>query len=161
MGDAKFDDWFNGNLDKSFIGQVMGRIDPTKKTVLYMPTHSDLSSAAALKNALGDVSGKYNVIIKFHHLTVYEDEDLIADYSRNKNFIIFDDTVDSLSLFSVCDAVLSDNSSAVLEALLLRKPVVAGDFFGKEYFDTHGEKFFYKNYPRWPVTYYESVEQIA
>ena len=48
-------------------------LDPKKKTILYLSTHSDTSLAKTagldIFKALGDLSSKYNVLAKFHPLS--------------------------------------------------------------------------------------------
>ena len=44
IGFPKFDNWFNGKIDDTTIKELKSKIDPRKKTILYLPTHGALSS---------------------------------------------------------------------------------------------------------------------
>jgi hypothetical protein len=159
VGNPRFDDWFNNKFDQEFISETKKKLDPNKKTILYLPTHREFSSIDALAKPLVKLSREYNIIVKIHYITAIEEPEKMKKF-KNERIIVFDDTIDTLPLFKICDAVLSDNSGAMAEALLIGKPLVAADFWGEEFLDIeHRSKFFYKNRARHPSTYSGSLEQ--
>lgn len=159
VGNTRFDDWFNDAVDKDYIKTLRTKLDSSKKTILYLPTHSELSSLEALENTLSGMRSKFNVLIKLHHLTVYH-EPAILDSLLKKNFIVFDDTADSLPLYKIADVILGDNSSANFEALFFKKPLVITDFLDKEFFEAHRMRFgYYKSNVGAPQVYANSMEQ--
>lgn len=157
VGNPKFDDWFS---DRKKINKLANlNIDGRKKTVLYLPTHSDLCSIEYIAEELGQISQKYNVIAKLHYYTSHEEPERIELLEKGGITILKDDC-DLLDLLSIADAVLSDNSSAIFDAILADKPVIATDFWSDEFIDLEHSRF--KTYRRGiskSLTYSESIEQ--
>lgn len=127
IGSPKFDDWFNRNLDEDFIAQIRARLDPKKKTILYLPTHGSYSSLYPFTDAILAVSNRYNVIVKLHHWNKLTELEPLKRLKENQNIFLFDETDDILPLFFMADIVVSDSSSASLEAVLIDKPLVILD----------------------------------
>jgi hypothetical protein len=160
IGVPKFDDWFNNTLDNVFLEDVKKKLDSKKKTVLYLPTHSDLGSIKDLASSLKILAQKYNIITKLHYFNVTDEPDLV-DSLRSKDIILLEDDVDLLPLFKLADVVLSDNSSAIFDSILADKPTVVTDFNDKEFFDkTHKEIKRYRRGVTRATTYSGSIEQI-
>lgn len=127
VGVPKFDDWFNGTVDKLEVIKLESLIDKNKKTVLYLPTHGGLSSLYKFGESVAGLRGKYNVLIKFHHNNRFVDKEIVEKLKRNSEILFSDDADDVLPLFKIADAVLSDSSSAMLEAILVDRPLVILD----------------------------------
>lgn len=95
-----------------------------KPILLYLPTYGDLSSIDELINIFNNLKNKYYIIIKFHHGTIFlnNEKDRLEQLKS-----LADEWYDlntSLSyLLSKCDIVLSDNSGAIFEALYNDVPV--------------------------------------
>jgi hypothetical protein len=161
VGNPKFDDWFNNELDYESIKEIIPKISNNKKTILYLPTHSDLSSLGSLIDELKVISNLYNVIVKMHYFTIREEPEKMRDLS-NEKIIILQDDCDLLPLLKVSDVVLSDNSSAIFDAILADKPLVVTDFISKKDLDTkHKKIFMYKRGKSSPLTYSGSIEQLV
>lgn len=162
VGNPKFDDWFNGEIDKEVISEINQKIDRSKRNILYLPTHSDLDSIIELSEELKKLSSSYNVIVKLHYHTV-RDEKHKVDILRHKNIILLNDDYDLLPLLNISDIVISDNSSAIFDVILADKPIVVTDFLSADYFDTAHQK--PRQYRRssnaQPLTYSGSIEQIV
>jgi CDP-glycerol glycerophosphotransferase (TagB/SpsB family) len=160
VGNPKFDDWFSKNLDQELIEKIKNQLDPLKKTLLYLPTHSDLSSIDLIAENLREMTSKFNVLIKFHYYNVYEEKERLHKFSQ-KEILKFDDSTDLLVLLGIADVVLSDNSSVIFDTILADKPIVVADFWSKDFLDTDFKKV--KSYRRgWsgPLTYSGSIEQL-
>jgi glycosyltransferase involved in cell wall biosynthesis len=134
MGNPRFDDWFSGKITENTVAYLRKRLDPNKKTLLYMPTHSELSSLEFAATAIAQLTGSYNLIIKYHPLSLTAETErletfrrTIAKYDPNAKPIWVDDTIDNQHLLFVADAVISDNSGAVFDALLVDKPLILLD----------------------------------
>lgn len=126
VGNPKFDDWFNGELDGAFLNQVKTKLNPAKKTVLYLPTHDSqkgMSSLSILQKADQAILNEYNFILKLHYLTRLEEPRLVEEL-ENAGYIIFDERHDILPLLKTADLILSDNSGAIFDAILADKPIV-------------------------------------
>lgn len=158
VGNPRFDSWFKDDLDRHFIEEVKAKLDPLKRTFLYVPTYGSLSTLDILSRSLAELKDKFNVMVKLHHRTVYEEPQWLA-FFREKGIIVVDEMADTLPLYKIADAVLGDNSSAVFEALLVKKPLVIAGFHGKEFFEKYPRQFYFKNRFQRPQTYLGSIEQ--
>src|SRR5690606_14937023 len=107
------------------LAAVRSRLDPGKKTLVYLPTWGDLNTSNAFAEALDSFSGRFNIIVRPHHLASIRDKD---DRSRLPGLIYSDSFPPMLDLGlylqEVADVVASDMSGAIFDALYCRKPVV-------------------------------------
>src|SRR3989344_311069 len=159
VGNPRFDDWFKDTVDVSAIKEIKSRLDPEKKTILYLPTHSDLSSIDVLAKEVGRLKEAYNVLVKLHHYTPREEPERTARMEAQGVIVVHDDT-DPLPLLKVADAVISDNSSAIFDAILADKPLVLADFWDKDELDVEHRKIKkLRRGFRGALTYSESIEQ--
>ncbi len=160
VGYPKFDDWFNGALDENFISEIKKKLDPSKKTILYLPTHGDLSSIDELVGELRKNAPYYNILVKPHYYTPLEEPDRIKKLQR-AGILLFQDESDILPFFKVVDIVVSDNSSGIFDAILADKPVVVTDFLTKAYLNGDHKKLksFKFRLPEGALTYSGSIEQ--
>ena len=159
VGNPKFDDWFNNNFDEELLDRLKGRLNPHKKTILYLPTHSDLCSIDELAKELKRVAKIHNIIVKLHYYTPREESDRVRKL-QDPNIICLNDDADLITLLKVADVVLSDNSSAIFDAILADKPLIVTDFVAKEFLDrTHRQKRQYRRGKPTELTYSGSIEQ--
>jgi hypothetical protein len=159
VGNPKFDDWFNNNLDKNFLEEIESDLRKEKKTVLYLPTHGDLCSIDFLEEELKKLTSKYNVIAKIHYFTIREEPGLMERLKKS-GIVIYGDNADLLPLLKVSDVVISDNSSAIFDAILADRPLVVTDFISDKYLDIDHKRL--KQTSRGPMgalTYSGSIEQ--
>jgi len=158
VGNPKYDDWFNGKITSDRLS-FLNQINKEKKTVLYLPTHSDLCSIDQLASALKKISNIYNIIVKLHYYTPREEPERVKMLEHTR-IIILKDNVDLLKLLKISDVVISDNSSAIFDAILADKPILTTDFLSKDFFDIEHRKI--KAYRRGlssALTYSGSIEQ--
>ncbi|MBI2054961.1 MAG: glycosyltransferase [Candidatus Sungbacteria bacterium] len=168
VGNPRFDDWFNRSTKSSSASYIEKRIDSSKKTVFYVPTHGSLSSLEKMPGALFDLNKLYNVIIRPHPLTLYTErerfmrfKEAVEKQDRTGKIVWLDDTVDLIDILFVSDIVISDNSGAIFDAVLVDKPLVLLDFLKEDFFESE-----LKNIKQWkpdlstrPLTYSQSIEQ--
>ncbi|MBY0293947.1 CDP-glycerol glycerophosphotransferase family protein [Patescibacteria group bacterium] len=160
VGNPKFDDWFNGTLDEVKILQIKEKLDPRKKTLLYVPTHGDLSSVDQLAGELDKVAEFYNIIAKPHYYTRREEPERIKLLGNQKFLLLNDEEEDLLPLLKVADIVLSDNSSVIFDAVLVDKPVIVADFWDTEFLDfAHKELRKTRLGKKAAATFSDSIEQ--
>lgn len=163
VGVPKFDDWFNKTIDEDLINRVQKLLDPAKKTVLYLPTHGGLSSLYKFGSAVRDLSGGYNLLVKFHHHNFLSETKIVKEFQTNQKIFTFSEKDDVLPLFLLADIVISDSSSAALETILVDKPLVLLDTVSgnevawKQHIE--GEEFNGMWYSG-ALTHSESMEQI-
>lgn len=96
-----------------------------KPNLLFLPTFGGVSSIEDIDNStINTLKRKYNVIVKAHHAVQYKDGES-DNYEKIKN--IADDFYESdtplLALLAEADVVLSDNSSAIFDAIYAEIPV--------------------------------------
>lgn len=123
-GNPRFDAYFEGRLDPNVLGRIRARLDPDKKTVLFLPTWGDLSSRELFSSALGKIARQFNVLYRPHHLTTIR-ESRDATLSGVICESEFEAVLDIGPYFmSVADCVVSDMSGAIFDGLYCGKPVV-------------------------------------
>ncbi len=160
VGYPKFDDWFNNALDENLITEIRKKLDLSKKIILYLPTHGDLSSVDALADELIKSTPAYNVIVKPHYYMPYEESERMKKL-EHPGIHLFQDKNDFLPFLKIADVVVSDNSSAIFDAILADKPVVVTDFLSEEYLNKEHKKLksFQFRLPEGALTYSQSIEQ--
>lgn len=161
VGNPKFDDWFNDEIDYSFLREINENIIKDRKTLLYLPTHGNLSSLKELISELKLMLNFYNVIVKMHYVTTQEEPETIKELS-DIGIIVVQDDFDLLPLLKVSDVVLSDNSSAIFDAILADKPLVVTDFISGVELDIKYKKLSDSSRGSvGPLTYSGSIEQLV
>lgn len=160
VGNPKFDDWFSGSVKKEISRTNFAR--GKKKTILYMPTYGKLSSLALLYPALKKVAEEYYIIIKFHHNTSTHEHEFVARYADIQGIRLCDDRDDSLPLLAETDLVISDNSGAIFDAVIMDKPMVLIDFLDDETVNASSSNLYYREGGRSAgvVTDRDSFEQV-
>ncbi|MCW9054817.1 MAG: CDP-glycerol glycerophosphotransferase family protein [Candidatus Pacebacteria bacterium] len=159
VGNPKFDDWFNKTLDNNVTKIIRDRLDPDKQTVLYLPTHSDLCSIDELAEELKELASDYNVIVKLHYYTIREEPERVKKLT-DERIILYKDDTDLLQLFKVANVVLSDNSSAIFDAILADKPIITTDFHSNDFLDVEHKKIKDRRRGKtMALTYSNSIEQ--
>ena len=137
VGAPQYDDWFSGIFDEARFSSIKQHLDVSKKTILYLPTHDLLSSVEFITPHLKPLISQYNLIIKPHHITIWEDKITMEKLrsAETKGAIVLDDKYCDLSLlFRLADVVLGDNSGSIFEAILVNKPVVLVDILPVGFF---------------------------
>ena len=144
VGNHKFDDWFSGAVNREETENIMARLDPSKKTILYLPTHSGLSSLHNYASAVALLRKKYNVLAKLHRHSWLSEANASVRLLQD-GVLMYGSKDDLLSLIAVADAVITDSSSVSLEVLLSGKPMIILDVVSldKEAWRKHqeGEEF--------------------
>lgn len=158
IGNPKFDDFYNSNLDKQLLSSIA--LDPRKKTILYLPTHSDLSSFKEVLPKLIGLSPVFNVIVKMHYYLEIEESTFVQSLDINK-IVLLKDNADLLSLLAVSDIAISDNSSAIFDVIQADKPLLVADFWDDDFIDSqHKVPGSYKRGIGGALTYSGSIEQV-
>lgn len=158
IGNPKFDDFYQNNLDKDLLSKI--NLDNRKKTILYLPTHSDLSSFRDVLPKLSALSSEYNVLVKMHYYLEREESEFIQELNL-KTITLFNDDTDLITLLTVCDIAISDNSSAIFDVIQADKPVLVADFWDEDFLDAqHKKPIFYKRGKGGALTYSDSIEQL-
>jgi hypothetical protein len=157
IGNAKFDDFYNDDLDYALVQNL--RLSKSKKTILYLPTHSNLGSFRQVMPELIKLKDKYNILVKIHYFIEREESEFIAELNLTGLHFLKDD-VDLSPLLKVCDLAISDNSSVIFDVIQADKPLLLEDIWNEEFFEKDiqglGKA---KRGITAPLTYPDSIEQ--
>jgi hypothetical protein len=124
MGYPRYDRFFSERMDLSNI-RCEFRVSESKKTVLWMPTlGGDYSSIPLFAAPLSTMCEKYNIIVRPHPLSFYQEKDYIALLEK-LNFNIDRNALrDMNELFAVADVILVDNGGTPFSAIFLGKNII-------------------------------------
>lgn len=109
------------------------QLENGKKNVLYCPTWADISSLNLFLNGpIQALSEQYNIFIKLHHNLQINQENMV----RPENVYYFTSKVDIFNLLHISDAVISDYSGAIFDAMIFEKPIVLLDTLSNDVKDS-------------------------
>jgi len=107
MGYPRFDSFYNVPIDREAELRARGA-DPSKQTVVWLPTWSRLSSIDAYAETMSRLTADYNVLLKVHPLSV-ESEPQRMERLRGLPFTQFiDEPEDNVPLYQLADFVVCD-----------------------------------------------------
>jgi len=141
VGNPLFDDFFRNSLSNEDVKAIKTRIDDNKQTILYAPTHTLFSSIDNYYNLIRSLSSEYNVIVKVHHVTFYEEPNRMCKLLSAPDLIVLGDYFNPIPLYKIADIVLADNSGTFFDAILVEKPVILLEVLHRN----EGFKFMYKH----------------
>jgi GT2 family glycosyltransferase/glycosyltransferase involved in cell wall biosynthesis len=125
-GMCKLDDLFSGKINRASVIKQFGLPD-NYRYVLFAPTFNDeLSAIPFVQERIGQVlpDDKTLVIIKLHPSTKAEYKEMYRALPGKDKRIIFADELDITPFLALCDVMISDVSSAMMEFAALDKPVI-------------------------------------
>ena len=125
-GMCKLDDLFSGKISRASVIKQFGLPDDYKY-VLFAPTFNDeLSAIPFVQDRIGQVlpDDKTLLIIKLHPSTKPEYKEMYRALPNKDKRIIFADELDITPFLALCDVMISDVSSAMMEFAALDKPVI-------------------------------------
>lgn len=135
MGYPRFDLYFNNAPDRSKLLEKY-HCDPTKKTVVWLPTWKDLSSVGLFDEEISRLTDTYNVVIKLHPMMPPSEPHRVDALRRHPFTKVITDTSDNLPLYHLADYMLFDYGGPPMAALytnknflLLNVPGASGDAF--------------------------------
>ncbi len=124
MGYPRYDRFFAEDIDLNPI-RAEFKIEPTKKTVLWMPTlGGEYSSIPIFAESLSKLINKYNIVVRPHPFSFVQEKDFIVLLEKF-NFNL-DRTAlrDMNELFGIADVILTDNGGTPFSAIFLGKNVI-------------------------------------
>lgn len=125
-GMCKLDDLFSGKISRASVIKQFGLPDDYRY-VLFAPTFNDeLSAIPFVQDRIGQVlpDDKTLLIIKLHPSTKPEYKEMYRALPSKDKRIIFADELDITPFLALCDVMISDVSSAMMEFAALDKPVI-------------------------------------
>ncbi|MCO7630552.1 CDP-glycerol glycerophosphotransferase family protein [Pseudomonas guariconensis] len=152
VGNLKFDNWqdyLNRYSESTELKKELN-LDPTKKTLLYMPTWGELGSFDALLKPIASLQSKYNVILKMHHNNDAKVPEWLISARQEKLKHIHDGSADQLKLLCAADLIISDFSGAIFDGMFANKPILlfqenSSDKIGVQKFDLESLEFARRN----------------
>ena len=132
IGNPRFDELFNGDINKGQYLKYLGVKDLTRKIILYAPTWKWGNGTLHLyfKNFSRQLSKDYSLIIRPHYFDRkyiprmkkwLEKREIDNVYISNPANILTNDTMYDIA---VSDILISDTSSMTYEYLITQNPIV-------------------------------------
>lgn len=125
-GMCKLDELFSGLISRTSVLKQFG-LPGDYRYVLFAPTFNDeLSAIPFVQDRIGQVlpDGKTLLIIKLHPSTKPEYKEMYRALPSRDKRVIFADELDITPFLALCDVMISDVSSAMMEFAALDKPVI-------------------------------------
>jgi CDP-glycerol glycerophosphotransferase (TagB/SpsB family) len=125
-GMCKLDDLFSGKINRASVIKQYG-LPADYRYVLFAPTFNDeLSAIPFVQDRIGKVlpDDRTLLIIKLHPSTKAEYKEMYRALPNRDKRIIFADELDITPFLALCDVMISDVSSAMMEFAALDKPVI-------------------------------------
>jgi hypothetical protein len=124
LGLPRMKDCKHGKETAKEIVELAQGIDPNKKTLLWLPTHTKVSPVVDFAPVISKLQNEINIIIKPHQFLYYEISDF-DNFMRNiiPEIIIIND-VDSVKLIPLADFVVCDYGGSVFYAIYADKNVI-------------------------------------
>jgi len=107
MGYPRMDRYFNELSDLEELKKRFS-CDPSKRTVVWLPTWKALSSVGLFDGQVAALTAKYNVIVKVHPLMPGDEPDRVTRLKQHTFTCLITDASDNLPLYKVADFMLFD-----------------------------------------------------
>lgn len=120
MGYPRFDRYFNESPDPAALRKKYN-CDPSKRTVVWLPTWHTLSSIGHFNEEIGALTKDYNVIVKVHPLMPAAEPHRIEALARQPLTALITDSQDNLPLYQLADHMLFDYGGPPMAALYTDK----------------------------------------
>jgi hypothetical protein len=139
VGYPRFDRFFHGAFDRTQLQRDYG-CDPAKRTLVWLPTWSDLASISRFQAAMSMLTGAFNVVVKLHPFARQKNPREVAELKQHRFNAIIDEPIDNVSLYVLADWIVADYGGPMFGALytdrkllLLDLPDTANhEFLGKD-----------------------------
>ncbi|MBU4569898.1 MAG: CDP-glycerol glycerophosphotransferase family protein [Desulfomicrobium sp.] len=125
-GMCKLDDLFSGRVNRASVLKQYG-LPADYRYVLFAPTFNDeLSAIPFVQDRIGEIlpDDKTLLIIKLHPSSKPEYKEMYRALPNKDKRVIFADELDITPFLALCDVMISDVSSAMMEFAALDKPVI-------------------------------------
>ncbi len=123
---AKLDALFGKSINRQTVLKQFG-LPPGYRYILYAPTFNDeLSATPFVMDRINEVipDEQTILIIKLHGSAKQEYKDMYKNLVQKDKRVIFADELDITPFLALCDLMISDVSSAMMEFAALDKPLI-------------------------------------
>lgn len=124
MGYPRFDRFFNQPIDRSARLNAL-QLDPSRKTVVWLPTWSTLSSINLFAGAIAQLQGRYNVIVKPHPITLTDEPERMRQLEQFN--CVIREHIDNVELFQLADFLLCDYGGSAFGGIYTDRNVLLLD----------------------------------
>lgn len=138
MGYPRFDRYFTQQPDRDDLHARYG-CDPSKKTVVWLPTWKTLSSVTYFDVEISALTELYNVIVKLHPLMPESEPERVEVLLRHHFTHVITDSSDNLPLYQLADFMLFDYGGPPLAAIYADKNLILLNVDGAADDDLTGE----------------------
>jgi hypothetical protein len=123
MGYPRLDGFFTDPNDANDLGKRFN-CDPTKQTVVWLPTWKELSTVGVFDEQVSALTAKYNVVVKMHPLMVSTEPHRVDKLRRFTFTHLITDARDNLPLYQLADFMLFDYGGPPFAAVYTDKKMV-------------------------------------
>lgn len=129
MGYPRFDRYFNEQVNRDALCARFG-CDPTKETVVWLPTWKELSSVGHFDEEISALTDCYNVVVKLHPLMSEAEPERVESLRKHHFSCLLTDSTDNLPLYQLADYMLFDFGGPPLAAIYCDKKMILLDVPG-------------------------------
>jgi hypothetical protein len=141
MGYPRFDSFFDGRFDRLALADKY-HCDPTRRTLVWLPTWSDLASVSRYQQAVSSLSSIFNVVVKLHPFMRFKSPDETAAVKKLAFNAVIDEPIDNVALYVLADWVLADYGGPMFGAIYTDRDLMLLDLP-----NTEGHEFLGQNSP--------------
>lgn len=123
IGYPRFDKYFNIPIDKSKLCSSLN-CDPTKPTVVWLPTWEALSSVDHFNDEIAALMQNFNVVVKVHPLMPKDEPERLERLQLLGFNALISDATDNVSLYQLADYMLFDYGGPAFGAIYAGKRFV-------------------------------------
>jgi len=126
MGWPRMDAYFNQTWDRAAL-QARFHCDPQRKTIVWLPTWTEVSSVALYADTLAKLTRDYNVVVKLHPM---HGEQAPEDFARLQAAgfnCLLTGSEDNVPLLQLADWVFADYGGSPFAAMYAGKPLLLLD----------------------------------
>lgn len=139
MGWPRMDRYFTQDWDMTTLQKDFA-CDPQRKTIVWLPTWTEISSVSFYAQAMADLCGQYNVVVKLHPLYQKHDpEGVKALQSMGFNAVLAG-SEDNVPLLRLADWIFADYGGSLFAAMYVGKPLLLLDVPDSSLHWTMGEE---------------------
>jgi len=120
MGYPRFDKYFKPGFNRDYLLKKF-RCDPKKKTIVWLPTWSDLASIGKYIKAIASLKKDHNIVVRPHpSMRMNDPENYNKLFSVDFNYID-DNQDDNVQLYALADLMFFDYGGSMFGSLYLNK----------------------------------------
>ncbi len=121
MGYPRFDKYFKPGFKRDVLLKKF-KCDPKKKTIVWLPTWTTLSSIDKYYKAISSIKRNHNIVVRPHPTMKSKDPEIYKKlFTVDFNFIDEKNEDDNVQLYSLADLMLFDYGGPMFGALYLKK----------------------------------------